>query len=77
MVQIIAIILGIAALAKGELKATDNRVVPAGLVRVLGVALLVAGALPFVLPGDISLISLPIIAVVAIVGVAGSKKKDA
>jgi drug/metabolite transporter (DMT)-like permease len=89
MLQIIFALAGLVMLVKGNLAASKTRTVPARIGRPLGVALLVAAAVPFILPASLlarldrdlsamlpSIIMLGIGAIAAVVGLALSEPTE-
>jgi hypothetical protein len=89
MLQILLLLAGCAMLVKGSLAASKTRVVPARVVRPLGVVILLAAAVPFILPSSLlgrldrdlaamlpTIVMLGIAAVAAIVGLVLSEATD-
>ena len=75
MLQILLVVMGILVIAKGkEIKASKTKVVPAQTAKGIGIAWLVAAAIPFILPSPLSLfVMLGIAAIATVIGIAKAK----
>lgn len=78
MFQVILLVVGILVLAKGEIKATSNRVVKRGAATMVGLGLIIAAGMPLIIPRDpygISLfVMVGIAAIATILGLCMSRK---